>query len=146
MTIARCRPIMHLFNPENQIERMFGRLSRHSFNHHNGGVWSPYTDVAETKDSLIFSIELPGMRKEDLKITVENGILTIEGEKRMNSEEKDDKYIREERWYGKISRSFLLPATIQTEQIRANFENGLLKLVLPKVEAAKPKEIAVNAG
>ncbi|OGC77758.1 MAG: hypothetical protein A2Z27_02550 [candidate division Zixibacteria bacterium RBG_16_50_21] len=146
MAIVRWRPMRHLFNLENQIERMFERFSDNSFNHEDGGIWSPSTDVSETEDGLILSVELPGMKKEDMKITVEDNLLAIQGEKRQIKEEKGGNCFRVERSYGAVSRFFMLPSAVLAEQIKANYEDGVLKVVLPKVQAAKPKEIAVKVG
>jgi HSP20 family protein len=112
----------------------------------SGTMLSPATDISEDKDNLVFSVEIPGMNKEDFKVTVQDNILTIRGEKRQESEVKDSSYRRVERSYGSFSRSFNLPASVQSDKIKAAYEDGVLKLVLPKAEEAKPKEIQISVG
>jgi HSP20 family protein len=94
---------------------------------------------------LNFSLEVPGLEKEDLKIGVENGHLTISGEKKVESEEGKE-YFRRERFYGKFSRTFRLPDTVDTERIKANLTNGVLRISMPRKEEAKPKQIEVKVS
>lgn len=107
-------------------------------------AWMPATDVVEDKDGLKIVVELPGLRPEDVKLTLENHALTIRGQKQHVTEEKDARLHRYERSYGSFERAFSLPDTVDSERISANFENGLLTITLPKSERAKPREIAVK--
>jgi len=107
--------------------------------------WSPVVDVTETKDELLFAIELPGFEKDEVEITVENRELRISGE-RKQVEDKDSTRHRSERWYGRFLRSFRLPPTVDEEKISANLKNGLLTLTLPKKEEIKPKQIPVKVS
>jgi len=145
MTVIRWRPMRNPFNLQHHMNRRFEGVLDETFDQENGGVWSPATDVTETKDSLIVWVELPGMKREDIKVSVGNNILSIRGERRQVNEEESN-YHRTERSYGAFSRIFKLPFTVLADQIKANYENGLLKVLLPKVETVKPREIAVQVG
>jgi len=108
-------------------------------------AWLPSVDIFEDKESLKIVAELPGLKPEDVKITLENSMLTIRGEKKQVAEEKSERVHRYERSYGSFERSFSLPNTVDAERVQAQFENGVLTITLPKVERAKPREIAVSA-
>jgi HSP20 family protein len=109
-------------------------------------AWLPAVDVRETQEALLFDVELPGLTKENIDITVENNILTISGERKFEKEttEKEGEYHRLERSFGHFSRSFTLPTGVRTDKIDAKFEHGILNIVLPKQEGAKPKKIAIR--
>jgi HSP20 family protein len=109
-------------------------------------AWFAPTDVSEDANSLQITLEAPGVRPEDVKISVENNILTIRGEKRQESEEENERVHRFERSYGVFERSFVLPNTVDPEKISASFENGVLTIRVPKVERARPREIPVKAS
>jgi HSP20 family protein len=108
------------------------------------GHWMPPVDVIEERDTIRLVAELPGVRPEDVKISLEGNLLTLQGEKHKEEEREDDKAYRFERTYGMFERSFTLPATIDANKIVAKFDSGLLTILLPKVEAAKPRQIAVK--
>lgn len=108
------------------------------------GHWMPPVDVIEERDTIRLVAELPGVKPEDVKISLENNVLTLQGEKKKEEEREDDKAYRFERTYGMFERSFTLPATIDANKIVAKFESGLLTILLPKVEAAKPRQITVK--
>jgi HSP20 family protein len=115
-----------------------------------GGVvtaaWVPACDVCEDTNSITLSVELPGVRPEDVKLTVENNILTIRGEKRQEKREEREQMHRYERSYGSFERTFALPSTVDPEHIDANYENGILNITIAKAERARPREIPVNAA
>jgi len=106
----------------------------------------PNVDIVENKDSISLHMELPGMKKDAIKVMVEDGVLNISGERKQESEEKDRNYIRSERVYGSFSRSFTLPDNIESEKVTADYKDGVLKITLQKSEKAKPKEIAVEVN
>ncbi len=106
--------------------------------------WTPAVDVVENNDSYILKAELPGMTKDDVKITLENNVLTIRGEKKDEFEKKEKNFHRIERSYGAFERSFTIPGSIKSENIDAQYNNGILTLTLPKAEEAKPKLIDVK--
>jgi len=106
--------------------------------------WFPPCDVIEDKDGIKIVAELPGVQRDDVKLSLENDILTIRGEKKQVVEEKADKIHRYERTYGTFQRVFSLPNTVDGDRVQATFENGVLTVILPKVERARPREIPVK--
>jgi len=111
-----------------------------------GNFWSPAVDIREREDAYLVEVELPGLTKDDVKITMENNILTIQGEKKHEKEEKRGDYHRTERVYGSFQRSFTLPSSVKNDKIEAQYKNGILTVSLPKVEEAKPKAIEVKVS
>jgi HSP20 family protein len=110
-----------------------------------GGVWAPPVNIAETDDSYSITADLPGLSKDDIKVTYQNGVLTIQGERKEEKEENNKKnWHRMERVYGMFERSFRLPMPVKAEQVQAEFKDGVLKLTVPKAEEAKPKQIEVK--
>lgn len=105
--------------------------------------WAPAVDISENEESLNICVELPGLKKEEIKVTVDSGMLTISGERKMEKENSKNNYHRIERSYGAFARSFSLPATVDAAQVKAEMNNGVLNLLLPKREEAKPKQIEV---
>jgi HSP20 family protein len=106
-------------------------------------TWSPAVDIFETEGEIVVKAELPGMERKDIALNLENNVLTVRGERRFAKETKDENYHRIERSYGTFSRSFSIPATVDEEKIRADYREGVLKIVLPKKEQAKPKQIRI---
>ena len=109
-------------------------------------AWAPALDISERKDAYLATVELPGVEADDLDITMEDGLLTIQGERHFAHDSSEQQFHRVERRYGAFRRSITLPAQVQAEQIEASFENGVLEVVVPKAEQAKPKKISVKAG
>lgn len=112
--------------------------------HEEGSTWLPALDVSETKNDLVVKAEVPGMDPKDIDISLSDGILTIKGEKKQEKEEKEEDYHLIERSYGAFTRSLQLPKGIQSDKIQATYKNGILKVVLPKSEEAKKKEIKIK--
>jgi HSP20 family protein len=108
--------------------------------------WAPPMDIAETPETLNFTAELPGFRIEDLTLRVENGVLTLEGERKFDTKASEKNYHRVERSYGKFVRGFTLPGNIDPEKVQANLVDGVLYIALQKKEDAKPKTISIGAG
>ncbi|MFA6456116.1 MAG: Hsp20/alpha crystallin family protein [Bacteroidota bacterium] len=109
-----------------------------------GRDWNPAVDIIENNDNYVLKAELPGMIKDDVKITLENNVLTIRGEKKQETEKKEENYHRVERSYGSFERSFTIPGSIKVNDIDAQYKDGVLTLTLPKAEEAKPKMIDVK--
>jgi HSP20 family protein len=109
-------------------------------------AWTPAVDIFEEPDRLRITAEIPGVKPEDVKISVEGNVLTIAGTKEQIAEEKAERVYRYERSYGAFERSFTLPATVEAEHIKANYDNGVLHLTLPKVEKARPRLVKVELG
>jgi HSP20 family protein len=108
--------------------------------------WVPACDVFEDKDAVKIVAELPGVSPEDVKISLENNLLTIRGEKRQHAEEQTERVHRYERTYGTFERAFSLPTTVDPEKIQANYSNGILTVTIPKAERARPREIPVKVS
>lgn len=106
--------------------------------------WAPTVDISETEAEYAIKAELPEVKKEDVKVTVEDGVLTLQGERKQEKEEKGKKYHRVERSYGRFVRSFTLPDSVDESKVRAEYTDGVLHLHLPKSEKAKPKQIDVK--
>jgi len=112
-----------------------------------GGImrsWAPDVDIAENHDSYEIHAELPGMREEDINITLNNNVLTVSGEKKREVKEEKDNFVRVERSYGKFERSFSLPNNIVADRVSANYADGVLRVTLPKAEEAKSRTIKVS--
>jgi HSP20 family protein len=109
-------------------------------------AWAPALDISERKDAYLVTVELPGVEPDDLQITLEDGLLTIQGERQFTQESSEQQFHRVERRYGAFRRSITLPAQVQAEQIEASFDNGVLQIMVPKMEEAKPKRIQVRPG
>jgi HSP20 family protein len=107
-------------------------------------TWSPAVDIFETEGEIVVKAELPGMERKDIALHLEKNVLTLKGERRFEKETKDENYHRIERSYGGFSRAFSIPATVDEEKIRADYTDGVLKIVLPKKEQAKPKQIRIT--
>lgn len=108
------------------------------------GVWYPPVDILESKDSYLIRAELPGMRNEDLKTEVNEGILTLSGEKKLEDPADGVEYHRVERVTGKFSRSFHVPQTVNPDSIKATYKDGILEVQVPKADEAKPRQIAIS--
>jgi HSP20 family protein len=106
--------------------------------------WLPSLDVSETKTDIVVKAEVPGMDPKDIDISLSNEVLTIRGEKKQEREEKDENYHLVERSYGGFTRSLRLPSEVKTEKISASYKDGVLKIVLPKSEEAKKKEVKIK--
>jgi HSP20 family protein len=133
--------ILSAFNPDWSRRSGDGNGSRPS-----SSSWMPLVDIAEDGSEYLITSELPEVKKEDVKVTVENGVLTITGERKFENEEKGKKYHRVERSYGSFARSFVLPDDGDPAQIAAEFKDGLLKVRLAKSEKANPKQIEVQVS
>jgi HSP20 family protein len=107
-------------------------------------AWVPPVDIFEEDNAIRIMAEIPGVRPEDVKLTVENNVLTIQGSKQQVAEERADRVHRYERTYGAFERSFTLPTTVDANSIKASYDNGVLTVTLPKVEKAKPRQIEVQ--
>ena len=115
----------------------------------NGSItsaWAPACDVFEDKDGVKIVAEIPGVKPEDVKLSLENNMLTIRGEKRQVAEESTERVHRYERTYGTFERTFALPSTVDAEKIEAHYDAGILTVVLPKAERAKPRQIEVRTS
>jgi HSP20 family protein len=139
------------WDPFREMEDMFDRYTkaltwprRGSHEIMTTGDWAPRVDIAETDEAYIIKAEVPEVKKEDVKIVVDSGVLTISGERKQEREEEDKKFRRVERLYGSFTRSFTLPNNVDEAKVDASFKDGILKLQIPKTEKTKPKAIEVK--
>ena len=146
MTIVRWDPLRELSAIQDRMNRVFGEYYRGADDDvMRRGTWVPPVDIYDTgNNELVIKAELPDMSKEDIEITVENGSLTLKGEKKMDSGIRDEHCRRIERAYGTFSRSFSLPPTVDPSKVSADYKNGVLTIKLPVREEAKPKQIQVQ--
>jgi len=142
MTLVKWKPAHSLFNfNENMFDDFFRTNWQNERRHSN---WMPAVDIEEDDNGYKFFVELPGMEKEDVNITLHQDILTIKGEKKFEKNDDSKNYHCYERRYGKFERSFRLNSDVLVDKIDANFKNGVLTVTLPKAEISKPKEIEVK--
>lgn len=139
-------PAVESANLERRIDRLFNEaLGPLDWPHRDGAgaSWVPAMDIFEQADAIRITAEVPGVKPEDVKIFLENNILTIHGTKVQVAEERAERVHRSERTYGTFERSFTLPTTVDPNTIKASYEHGILTVTLPKIEKAKPRQIQV---
>jgi HSP20 family protein len=147
MRLVRFDPFRDATNTQDMLSRLLGGMA-----HQTGGdettwgAWAPAVDIFEKDDCLVFKAELPGMKEKDIDAHVENGILTLRGERMREEDVTNESYHRVERYHGSFSRTFALPTTVDVPKIRASYKDGILELVLPKAETAKAKRIEIKAA
>ena len=149
MAIVRWNdPFREFAQLQDRLTRAFGdAYGRSDEGLMNSGTWVPPVDIYQNGDhELVLKAELPDMSREDIDITVDNGTLTIKGEKKLSGEVKDEQFHRIERHYGTFSRSFSLPQTVDTGKVGADYKNGVLTVRLPLREEAKPRQIKVDVA
>jgi HSP20 family protein len=131
---------------QDQVNRVIGDLVGRTGEESNLTPWAPAVDIYETEHELVVKADLPDVNLQDLDIHVENNILTIRGERKFENKVKEENYLRMERSYGSFSRTFSLANSVNSEAIKADYQNGVLTLSIPKREEAKPKQIKVNVA
>lgn len=152
MAIIRFNPVKDLLNIEREFNRLFNSFDKQfgfgereqSNEEYENAVWMPLADIYEDKEDFKLKLDLPGLKKEDVKISYSNYKIAISGERRNEEESENYKYHRVERAYGRFYRSFDLPEKIQDDKISADFSDGQLTVTIPKAEEAKPKEISIK--
>ncbi len=139
-------PFRDLVNMQREIGRVFDNLFSDADGNPVVSDWAPRVDIMEHEDSYVIKAEMPGVNKNDVKITLHDNVLSIRGEKKQEREEKDANYHRVERSYGTFERQFALPTGVKSDKIDASYRDGILTIMLPKAEEAKPKEIEVKVS
>jgi HSP20 family protein len=142
---SRWEPYRDMMALTDRLQHAFGDLTPYS-PVEGVGAWLPPVDIIEETDRLIFKAEIPGVNRDDLEIQVENGTLILRGEKKQEKELRSESAHRIERYYGGFSRSFVLPTSIARERITATYTDGVLQVVLPKADEAKPRKIAIQGA
>jgi len=145
-TLTRWEPFRGATSLQDQINRVFNDVLERTGEESSLTAWAPAVDIYETEHELVLKADLPDIDPKDLDIRVENNILTIRGERKFEKNVNEENYLRVERSYGSFTRSFTLANTVNSEAIKAAYENGVLTLSIPKREEAKPKQIKVNVG
>jgi HSP20 family protein len=148
MTLVRWDPFRELEDMSERLNRVFSRQPVRNSGKENLTVadWMPTVDISENEAEYLIKAELPEVKKEDVKVTVENGVLTLQGERRQEKEEKGKRFHRVERSYGSFVRSFSLPESVDENAVKAEYKDGVLNLHLPKSEKVKPKAIDVKVA
>jgi HSP20 family protein len=142
-SVTRWTPSQQLANAREPFYRLFDTFLNDAGEDLATRTWTPPVDIQETDDSYRIQAELPGLKKEDLQITLENNVLRLSGERKFEKDVKKENYHRIERTYGTFSRSFALPIQVSPDKVEAKFEDGVLTIVVPKAEQAKPRHIAI---
>ncbi|MCL4522645.1 MAG: Hsp20/alpha crystallin family protein [Acidobacteria bacterium] len=147
ISIVRRDPLRTL----NSLQEHFSRIFDDPFFRIAGNdsaltAWSPAVDIYETEQELVMRADLPDLSEKDIDVRVENNMLTIRGERKIEKNISEDNYLRMERAYGSFSRSFSLPNTVNTDQVKADYRNGVLTVTLPKREESKPKQVKVSVS
>ena len=147
MSLMRFDPYREIATLQDRLNRAFGStFGRGEREDETLAAWAPPVDIAEEKDRILITAELPGFKNDQISIQTENGMLTLSGERRFEKETGDKAYHRVERSYGHFVRSFSLPNNVDRERIQARFTDGLLQIELPKREDAKPRTIKIAGG
>jgi HSP20 family protein len=153
MSLVRWDPFRELEEMGERLNRAFGVAGRPGARASEAGRealtvpdWAPVVDITETDEEYLIKAEIPEVKKEDVKVSVENGVLTMQGERKQEKEEKGKKFHRVERYYGSFLRTFTVPDNVDDAKVRAEFKDGVLNVHLPKTEKAKPKAIDVKVA
>ena len=144
--IARWEPFRGVSALQDQVNRLFNEGFERAGEESSLSAWAPAVDIYETEHELVVKADLPEVDPKDLDIRVENNLLTIRGERKFEKKVSEENYLRVERSYGSFARSFTLANTVNPDAIKAEYQNGVLTLSIPKREEAKPKQIKVNVG
>lgn len=149
MTLTISRPRRSFFPVLDEMDKMFGKwMSNQGDYSSNEFGWVPPVDIIERKDGIVVKAEVPGLEKDNFKVSVEDGVLTLSGEKKVEIDEKDkdQNFHRSERVYGSFSRSFTLPSNVDQKNVSAKYRNGVLEVTLPKSEESKARQIQIDVS
>lgn len=148
MTVVRYDPFRDLRTLQEEVNRLFSTNLTRSFDDEGigRGAWAPSVDIYENKDHIVLEAELPGMKQEDFDLSIENNVITLRGERKFEKTDEADNYHRVERSYGAFTRSFTLPQTVSAEGAAAEYNNGVLRVTLPKREETKARRIQITGS
>jgi len=146
MSIVRYDPFRDLRTLQEEVNRLFTGSMPRGFDDEGiaRGAWSPSVDIYENKDQIVLEAELPGTKREDFDLSIENNVITLRGQRQFEKKDESDNYHRVERAYGSFTRSFTLPNTVTGEGANAEYKNGVLRVTLPKREETKARRIEVK--
>lgn len=140
-------PFSEMENLQKQMNQLFDfSLSRNLFGDNTllGGQWSPAIDVYDSKDNVLVKVDLPGLTKDEIEVSIQDNNLILKGEKRKDTEVKEENYYKTERFYGSFYRTVPLPSAVDQAKVESSYKDGVLTLELPKKEEAKPKQIPID--
>jgi len=149
MNLLKWDPFVELEEVSNRLNRIFGRSPARTGSGNEmlaTADWAPSVDISETDTAYLVKAEIPGVKKEDVKVSIQDGMLTIQGERKQEKEEKGKKFHRVERCYGSFMRSFRMPDDADEGKVKAEFKDGMLNITLLKSEKAKPKQVNVSVS
>jgi HSP20 family protein len=145
--MERVDPFRDLLEIQTEMNRAldtyFGRQARPGA---MDRVWAPAIDIYETKDDLVVTAELPGVKEKDINLSIVGDMLSLRGQRLVDHQVEDENYHRIERWSGSFERHIQLPIPVQTDKVRASYRDGVLEIRLPKIEEVKPREIKIDVG
>lgn len=147
MQLVRWNPMNEMFSFRRPLSRVFDDFFLPRTTTEDGSLtwgWNPVVDIYDNEDNIVIKAELPGVSKEDIEIDIKDRVLMLKGERSADNEAKEDDYYRRERTYGRFERSFTLPANVDPDKIKADYNDGVLKIEVPKPENQKPKQITVH--
>jgi HSP20 family protein len=144
--IVRYDPFRDLRTLQNEVNRLFSGAARNADDEGWTSGWNPSVDIYEGQNELVLEAELPGLKREDFDLSLENNVLTLRGERKFEKRAESDNYHRVERAYGSFTRSFTLPQTVQGDQAAAEYKDGVLRVTLPKREEVKARRIEIKAA
>jgi HSP20 family protein len=144
MAVVRWRPLREMNSLQREMNRMFDSFFQDSEENAATSAWYPSVDIKETAEKIDIYAELPGLTKENIKLSIRENVLQLSGEKNRQDDETEANFHRVERVYGTFSRSFTLPAKVQVDKVKAVFKDGVLHLELPKAEEEKARLIEIK--
>ncbi len=143
-SLIRFSPTTEVRSLQREIDRMFDSLLPRGNGDADQAVWAPRVDLAETDQSYLIQLDVPGMSKEELEVNFQDGSLSICGERKQSQKEEAANLVRVERRFGRFYRSFDLPKTVDSTKIEATYENGVLTIEVPKAEESKPRTVKIK--
>jgi HSP20 family protein len=146
MNLVRWDPFRDFEGIQARLNRLFPEMSPRIEDENLFAAWNPAVDIQETDNEFVLKADLPDVKKDDVRVALENGVLTVEGERNREKEEKGKRFHRVERAYGKFVRHFTLPTEVDTPNVKAEFKDGVLNVHLPKAAEVKPKAIEVKVA
>lgn len=146
MSVIKYDPFRELRGLQDEMNRLFNSnfSSRYKQEDMASGGWSPSVDIYESENEIVLEAELPGMKREDFEVTIENNVINLKGERQFEKKDETENYHRVERSYGSFTRSFSLPRSVSAENTSAEFKNGILRVSLPKREETRARKIEVS--
>jgi len=144
-SVERWEPFRNMSDIQGEVNRLFDTFLGHSLSSSPATrSWLTAVDMHESKDDLVLTVEVPGVREKDVTVSITGDLLSIKGERRMEDQSKDHQYLHAERVYGQFERLVQLPMAVQADKVKATYRDGVLQITLPKAEEFKPREIKID--